>query len=145
MNFKDILSPPRIASRTHTSQWSPILTLSTTVPIMSADEDSKSISLSKAAARMRIKRAGETVEKRHQILQQQAAKRALAMEKESPEQRRQCLQKKAERAKVSRKNEPPEKRQQRLYKNSQQAKVYRENHPLRNSSSSSRRKPRGWP
>ena len=71
--------------------------------VMSADEDSKSISLSKAAARMRIKRAGETVEKRHQRLQQQAAKRALAMEKESPEQRRQRLQKKAERAKVSRK------------------------------------------
>jgi len=69
---------------------------------MSADEDSKSISQSKAAVRMRKNRAGETVEKQHQRLQQQAAKRALAMEKESPKRRQQRLRKKAENAQVSR-------------------------------------------
>ena len=93
---------------------------------MSADKDSKTISLSKAADRMRKKRAGETVEKRLQRLQQESARRAVAIEKESPEQRQQRLQKKAQRDKVRREKESPEKRKQRLYKKAKCTKVSRE-------------------
>ena len=96
-------------------------------PIMTADDNSKSIYLSKDAAIMRKTRAGETVGKQHQRLQQQAARNALAMEKESPEQRQQRLQKKAQIDKASREKQSPGQRQQRLQKKAEKDKVNREN------------------